>query len=228
MFFLSKEIGQRLRQAREAMGMTLADVSRRTNIEIKYIIALEKGEWDRLPNIIYARAYVKTYAKLVGENISMAQIPRRGTVSNTESSTLYTRRSRMNQYVQGHPYYTNAVKNTRRMRQIQAEVIDKTEPLEKQKDPVPSVQGNTKEVEAVAEEKNEVEITFDSLPSRREKEKARKKTTTNSRFEIWYNRVLIAGAVLLIIGFGIFLYLKLTSTPGLPVASTKLFQLFLS
>lgn len=227
MFFLSKEIGQRLRQAREAMGMTLADVSRRTNIEIKYIIAIEKGEWDRLPNIIYARAYVKTYAKLVGENISMSQIPRRGAVTNIESSTLYTRRSQMNQYVQGHPYHTNAMKNTRRMRQIQAEVIDKTEPEEKKKDPVPSAQANTKDIEVIEEEKNEVETTYESLPSRREKEKARKRATTNS-FEIWYNRVLIAGAVLLLIGFGVFLYLKLTSTPGLPVASTKLFQLFLS
>lgn len=216
---MSKEIGQQLRQAREALGMTLADVARRTNIEIKYIIAIEKGEWNRLPNIIYARAYVKTYAKLVGESINITQISRRGSVANMHTQTPYTRRSQVMENTHDHPYYTKSRSNTRRLRQIQAEVIDKTDTEQEETDKNIESTSNRQKSKEIVTSKEE-EIAYESLPSRREKEKAsrRKKETTNSRFDMWYNRFLIVAGVLLIIGFSIFLFLKLTSTPGLPIA----------
>ncbi len=211
---MSKEIGQRLRQARESLGMTLADVARRTNIDIKYIIAIEKGEWDRLPNIIYARAYVKTYAKLVGESIHLTQVSRRGPVTTMHTQTSYTRRSQVVENTHDHPYYPKTRPTTRRLRQIQAEVIDKTE-----QDHPKKQTASFSERESNLEKK-EIEPTYQSLPSRREKEKAsrRKKERIDSHVIIWYNRVLIAAGILLIIGFSIYFILKWTSTPGLPTA----------
>ncbi|SHE41650.1 Helix-turn-helix domain-containing protein [Seinonella peptonophila] len=71
---MSIEIGMRLRQARERLGYSLAYVSRETNIELKYLIAIEKGQFEFLPNMIYARAYVKAYADLVGERVRFSSV----------------------------------------------------------------------------------------------------------------------------------------------------------
>lgn len=204
---MSKEIGQRLRRARESLGLTLADVSRRTNIQIKYIIAIEKGEWERLPNIIYARAYIKTYAKLVGESVQFTQASRRRPVDQSIYSTQT--------HKQDLSYYTQPRQNTRRLRQIQGEVIDKTD-SDHRENLASSQKRSSPNIDRPSEEKNEGETVYETFPSRREKEKElrRKKEGSNDRFYIWYDRILIISGVLLIIGFSIFFIIKFMSPPG--------------
>ncbi len=60
------EIGQLLRQTREAKELSLADVEEQTRIRQRYLSALESGDWDELPNPVAARGFLRTYATFLG------------------------------------------------------------------------------------------------------------------------------------------------------------------
>lgn len=59
-------IGEVLREAREAQGLTLEAVEDATKIRRKYIRALETEEFSILPGRVYAKAFLRTYAKYLG------------------------------------------------------------------------------------------------------------------------------------------------------------------
>lgn len=62
------EIGNRLKEARLARGLTLEDVEEETKIRKKYIMALEMEQFEVLPGPIYAKAFLKNYAKYLNIN----------------------------------------------------------------------------------------------------------------------------------------------------------------
>ena len=59
-------IGERLRNAREAKGLTLAVAETLTRIRATYLSALEEEQFARLPGAVYARGYLRTYALALG------------------------------------------------------------------------------------------------------------------------------------------------------------------
>lgn len=59
-------IGLYLRQVREQQGYTLEDMNRITNIHIHYLQALEQDRYDLLPSPLYAKAFLRTYARSLG------------------------------------------------------------------------------------------------------------------------------------------------------------------
>lgn len=62
------ELGTRLKTAREEKGYTLDELQSMTKIQKRYLVAIEEGEFSRLPGDFYARAFVKSYADAVGLN----------------------------------------------------------------------------------------------------------------------------------------------------------------
>lgn len=60
------ELGQLLRQSREAKELSLAEVEAKTRIRQRYLAALEAGDWDELPNEVVARGFLHTYARFLG------------------------------------------------------------------------------------------------------------------------------------------------------------------
>lgn len=54
-----------LRRERVAKDITLADISRKTHINVKYLEAIEQGSFDILPET-YVRAFIREYALIVG------------------------------------------------------------------------------------------------------------------------------------------------------------------
>jgi len=74
------ELGEKLRQAREEQGFSLADVEERTHIRRELLEALENGDYARLPEPVYVRGFVRGYAGALGldpESL-LALVPRRG------------------------------------------------------------------------------------------------------------------------------------------------------
>src|SRR3569833_1032560 len=63
---LGTPIGDRLRIAREAKGLSLDDVARQTRIPIRHLEHIEREEWDSLPAITYSVGFVRSYATAVG------------------------------------------------------------------------------------------------------------------------------------------------------------------
>jgi cytoskeletal protein RodZ len=54
-----------LRKERVAKDISLADISRKTHINVKYLEAIEQGSFDILPET-YVRAFIREYALVVG------------------------------------------------------------------------------------------------------------------------------------------------------------------
>ncbi len=61
-----QEMGERLRQERERRGFTLDEVVLKTKISRTNIEAIEAGRKDDLPHPVYAKGFVKNYARLLG------------------------------------------------------------------------------------------------------------------------------------------------------------------
>jgi cytoskeletal protein RodZ len=59
-------VGAQLARAREAAGRTLTDLSARTRIAERQLVAIEAGRWSDLPSRIYAVGFTRTYAKELG------------------------------------------------------------------------------------------------------------------------------------------------------------------
>lgn len=59
-------VGERLRLAREAKGMSLDDVAGRTRIPIRHLQNIENEEWDALPAVTYAIGFSRNYANVLG------------------------------------------------------------------------------------------------------------------------------------------------------------------
>jgi cytoskeleton protein RodZ len=59
-------VGQRLRVAREAKGLTLEDVAAQTRIPRRHLESLENSDWERLPAPTYTTGFAKSYASAVG------------------------------------------------------------------------------------------------------------------------------------------------------------------
>ncbi len=61
-----KELGLILREAREAKGLSLAEVHERTRISSRYLEAIEEGNFAVLPGDVYIKGFLQNYADCVG------------------------------------------------------------------------------------------------------------------------------------------------------------------
>ncbi|WP_027858292.1 RodZ domain-containing protein [Marinobacterium jannaschii] len=58
--------GYKLTAAREAGGLSVNQVAARMNLSPHYIEAIESGDFDALPSLVFARGYVRNYARMLG------------------------------------------------------------------------------------------------------------------------------------------------------------------
>ncbi|MBY0356794.1 MAG: helix-turn-helix domain-containing protein [Candidatus Obscuribacterales bacterium] len=61
-----ENIGQKLRSAREAQGLTLVQVYERTKIPLNHLQSIEQGNAEDLPETFYVSGFIKRYAESVG------------------------------------------------------------------------------------------------------------------------------------------------------------------
>ncbi|MBU0649338.1 helix-turn-helix domain-containing protein [Patescibacteria group bacterium] len=59
-------LGNELRAWREKKNLTPADAAKQANLQTKYILALESGNLDALPEPIYAKNFLKAYLRVLG------------------------------------------------------------------------------------------------------------------------------------------------------------------
>ena len=61
-----ESVGQRLRAAREAKGMSIEEVAAATRIPTRHLLSLEESDWGKLPAPTYSVGFAKNYAAAVG------------------------------------------------------------------------------------------------------------------------------------------------------------------
>lgn len=59
-------IGQKLKSAREAQGLSLRQIYERTKIPINHLQAIDNGAPDDLPEVVYVAGFIKRYAECIG------------------------------------------------------------------------------------------------------------------------------------------------------------------
>ncbi|MGE5544187.1 MAG: helix-turn-helix domain-containing protein [Bacillota bacterium] len=59
-------MGEKLRNRRQSLGLTLEDIEEETKIRKFYIIALEEDNYHLLPAMVYAFGFVRRYARMLG------------------------------------------------------------------------------------------------------------------------------------------------------------------
>jgi transcriptional regulator with XRE-family HTH domain len=97
------KLGEVLRTAREAKGVDLARVERDTKIRVRYLSALETGDYAELPGSVYTKGFLRNYGAYLGLDVeylvdlyrleSAAPITERPTVP-TPPRPIASRRSR--------------------------------------------------------------------------------------------------------------------------------------
>jgi transcriptional regulator with XRE-family HTH domain len=63
-----RAFGERLKRQRERRGTTLDSIAKTTKVAASLFAGLERGDCSRWPAGLYARAYVRAYAELIGIN----------------------------------------------------------------------------------------------------------------------------------------------------------------
>jgi len=58
--------GRRLREAREAAGLSLADVGERLKMPVRVVESLEREDWSRLGAPVFVRGQLRSYSRLLG------------------------------------------------------------------------------------------------------------------------------------------------------------------
>lgn len=63
---MSLTLGEKLRQAREARGISISEVAEQTRISALYLEAIENDDYRTLPGGIFNKGFLKSFAKFVG------------------------------------------------------------------------------------------------------------------------------------------------------------------
>lgn len=64
----SLTLGEKLKKMRGDGRISFREISKSTKIQVKYLEALEKGEYDKLPADVYVRGFLRSYALHLGVN----------------------------------------------------------------------------------------------------------------------------------------------------------------
>ncbi|WHY79378.1 DUF4115 domain-containing protein [Neobacillus sp. WH10] len=62
------ELGNRLKEARLAQGLSLDDLQTMTKIQKRYLVGIEDGNYSSMPGNFYVRAFIKQYAEALNLN----------------------------------------------------------------------------------------------------------------------------------------------------------------
>ncbi len=81
-------LGEKLRQAREAKGISVSEVAEQTRIAPLYIESIDNDDYRALPGGIFNRGFIKAYAKYVGVDEQEALSDYSRLLSDTEGTDV--------------------------------------------------------------------------------------------------------------------------------------------
>jgi len=85
---IMNELGQWLRENREAQGLSLAEIEDKTRIRQKFLAALEAEEWDILPGDVTAKGFLRKYANHLGLDAEQVTARLNGSIDQPEEEIV--------------------------------------------------------------------------------------------------------------------------------------------
>ncbi|MFA5157663.1 MAG: helix-turn-helix domain-containing protein [Patescibacteria group bacterium] len=92
-------LGEKLKRARKRKGIDLIEAELQTKVRAKYLEALENEDFDLLPNDIYVKGFIITYANYLGlnpDNIFNLYRQQRAIKKNTEDDDFSQKKVKSN------------------------------------------------------------------------------------------------------------------------------------
>jgi len=80
--------GERLRQAREAAGLSLEQAARRVHLSMRVLNALEEEKWEDIGAPVFVRGHLRSYAQILGLNAS--ELLEQAHLSQLKSPSLHS------------------------------------------------------------------------------------------------------------------------------------------
>lgn len=85
-----EKVGEKLRDARMAKGMELAEVAALTRVPLRHLKAIEESDYSGLPSSTYAVGFVKAYARAIGaDEVGLARELREETSGTFAAREVY-------------------------------------------------------------------------------------------------------------------------------------------
>lgn len=86
------KVGEKLRDARLALGLELSDIAARTRVPQRHLAAIEASDYSGLPSPTYAIGFVKAYARAVdADEVELARALRAETSATFAAREAYER-----------------------------------------------------------------------------------------------------------------------------------------
>jgi len=85
--------GERLRQARQAAGLSLEQAARRVHLTMRVLNALEEEKWEEIGAPVFVRGHLRSYAQILG--LDARELLEQAHLSQLKSPTLH---SEVNRY----------------------------------------------------------------------------------------------------------------------------------
>jgi len=94
--------GKLLRAERETLGVTVREVADTLNLSIAIVQALEADDYERLPGTVFARGYIRSYARLLDlDPVPLLELFPRQTKGNEVNSEVHE--AGIAEWVRGRP-----------------------------------------------------------------------------------------------------------------------------
>lgn len=87
--FEVQNIGDLLREKRRQLGKDIREVSEHTKIRSEYLLALESGNYDKFASDVYAKGFLKKYAKYLGISPERAAAMYRREISPERDNSIH-------------------------------------------------------------------------------------------------------------------------------------------
>ena len=90
---MAEDFGAYLKSERELRGVTLEELHSKTKIPVRYLKALEKNQFDKLPEEVFIKGYIRSFAKIIGakeDELLSTYIDITKTASSTDTNNQTT------------------------------------------------------------------------------------------------------------------------------------------
>lgn len=90
-----KSVAEILKEARLEKNLSFEQIEKATKIRVKFLMAMERGEYEKLPGSIFAQGFVKNYAEFLGLNKTQISALFRREYYTVKPSTILVKRQKI-------------------------------------------------------------------------------------------------------------------------------------